>query len=433
MSWETQLTVDGLLLGLWHNHAPSNPSLLFTRTDAVTTLADPVDEDDHPGLVWRTSAGKALRNLRASGFSWELLLSDYSQSRDYSFDLAFLQGMLSAQLPESEYSAFVKQLEQHTPADDLRLAATKALDETRALRDSWGRDQVEEAPPTPVRDGLLFYDYAGKLNVRIGADEPHEVRFVLTRAVDYFVRNHHSAPLVGWVFVMVALLHHMPPDAEVIFDVSSAVNGSPEEYAATFWDLAQAELADTARFYGSIFAGLAAATNDAARTALYGRLDVMLGSASEPMLSNVDKGRRLEELVAALLDLPDSKLPVLEKRLKHADEELDLVLRNDLDEPFWKGFGSPVVLVECKNWSSRVDINELRILETKMRDRNRIASLGIFVSLAGFTQQFLVRARDLQGQGLTIFPVTGDDIHEIIHTRQTLPQWLSDKGIRRIL
>jgi hypothetical protein len=433
MGWETQLTVDGLMVGLWHKHAPSDPALLFKRTDAVISHANPDDEDEQHAIVWRTSAAEALSNLHASGFSWEHLLSDYAQGRDYSFELAFMKGALSAQLAPAEYAAFLEQLEQHTPADDLRLVALKALDETRALHESWTRDPLGESPPTPIRDALLFYQRTEQYNFRIDRDEPRDVRAILARAADYFVRNQQSAPLVGWAFAMVALLRHTPPNAEVVFDVSSAVGGDPEVYAATFWESAQAGLADVARFYGSIFAGLAAATTDVARAARYGRLDAMLAGASELGISNIAKGMRLEELVAALLELPDSKLPVLEKRLKHADEELDLVLRNDLEEPFWKSFNSPVILVECKNWSSRVDVNELRILETKMRDRNRICSVGIFVALMGFTQPFLSRARDLQGQGLTIFPVDGDDVRNIIQTKQTVPLWLSDKGLRRIL
>lgn len=159
----------------------------------------------------------------------------------------------------------------------------------------------------------------------------------------------------------------------------------------------------------------------------------MLSVACEAGVTKQERGRRLEALVAALLEIPDTGLAVLEKRLKHADEELDLVLRNELQEPFWRNFNSPLVLVECKNWSSRVDINELRVLESKMRDRGSLCSVGVFVALGGFSKPFSQRVRELQVQGLTIFPLERSDIEEIIHQRLTIAQWLRQNGLRKIL
>lgn len=438
MGWESGLNIDGNLVGIWRKHVPDLPALLFHATDVVITPhAADAHEDDHDSVVWTTTAAKAMENLTSSGFSWAHLLRDYAESRDFSLKVVFLQCALRASMGNAEYDALIATLNAHDPAEDLRLLGLTLITEMRALTASWSADLLQEHPPTPIRDLLLFHNGEDSPLIDVGEDLPSDVRLILTRAADYFVRSTHSAPLVGWAFTVVELLQHTDPSVIVEFDISG---GLPEsschsstEYAEQYWKSARSALADTARFYGSVFAGLATATTDFARAAQYGRLETLLADAEAPDINNIQKGHRLEELVAALLELPDTRLPVLEKRLKHADEELDLVLRNDLEGAFWRSFTSPLLLVECKNWSSRVDINELRVLETKMRDRHRLCSVGLFVALNGFSRPFLDRCRELQLQGLTVFPIDGADIREILTLKQTLPQWLSDNGLRRIL
>ena|GEM_PF-3731530 len=72
MGWETYLEIDRALLEISYSHAPSAPTLLFRRSDA--------DLSDN-AVVWVTSARAALQNLRAAGFTWELVLEEYTSSR----------------------------------------------------------------------------------------------------------------------------------------------------------------------------------------------------------------------------------------------------------------------------------------------------------------------------------------------------------------
>jgi len=426
MGWETYLEIDRALLEISYSHAPSAPTLLFRRSD--------VDLSDD-AVVWVTSARAALQNLRAAGFTWELVLEEYTSSRDFSIEAAMFRGYFEGGHSREERADFLASVDQSSPEADLKLVAKTALDEANAQRDGLVADPLGDLPNREVLDRLLVTEGTSGLTEWC-PEKPVVIRYLLVRAADYFVRSRSAAPLVGWAFAMVALLHHAPPDAEVIFNISQAAEASGDDaqaYAEQFWNDAQSSLCQNAEFYGRIFEGIASATGDLARSIQFGRLETMLSGARDREVDKQERGRRLEALVAALLDIPGTGLALLEKRLKHADEELDLVLRNDLQEPFWRNFNSPLVLVECKNWTSRVDINELRVLETKMRDRGRLCNVGIFVSLSGFSKPFVQRVRELQQQGLTIFLVERCDIEELLRQRMTLALWLCQNGLRRIL
>ena len=346
-----------------------------------------------------------------------------------------LRGYFEGGHTQAARADFLAGVNQSSPEADLKLVATTALDEASAQRDVLVADPLGDLPNRDVLDRLFVTEGTSGL-MDWCPEQPIVTRYLLLRAADYFVRSRAAAPLVGWAFAMVALLHHAPPDAEIVFNISQAAEASGDDahaYAEQFWNDAQSSLCQNAEFYGRIFQGIASATGDLARSIQFGRLETMLSSARDRDVDKQERGRRLEALVAALLDIPDTGLALLEKRLKHADEELDLVLRNDLQEPFWRNFNSPLVLVECKNWTSRVDINELRVLETKMRDRGRLCNVGIFVSLSGFSKPFVQRVRELQQQGLTVFPVEQRDIEELLRQRLSLALWLCHNGLRRIL
>src|SRR5262249_42003662 len=60
------------------------------------------------------------------------------------------------------------------------------------------------------------------------------------------------------------------------------------------------------------------------------------------------KGKALEELVAALFDSVEGFM-VVERNSHTANEEIDLVIRNESRDPVWQREGS-LILVECKNW-----------------------------------------------------------------------------------
>lgn len=126
-------------------------------------------------------------------------------------------------------------------------------------------------------------------------------------------------------------------------------------------------------------------------------------------------------------------LTVIEKNFRTTEEEIDLLLSNNLREPFWASQGSPLMLIECKNWKKKVGVPELRVFESKLRDRGALCRIGIFVSLSGFAKTFLERLKTFQADGGIIFAVDGDDLAQIVNSKQKMTDWLRESGLKRAL
>jgi Holliday junction resolvase-like predicted endonuclease len=93
------------------------------------------------------------------------------------------------------------------------------------------------------------------------------------------------------------------------------------------------------------------------------------------------KGSMLEELVAKILSNIEGFS--IQKRVRTETEEIDLVIRNQSEDITWSK-ESPLILVECKNWSSKIGKNEYVLFREKLKNRNSRAKVGILVSWNGF-------------------------------------------------
>lgn len=82
--------------------------------------------------------------------------------------------------------------------------------------------------------------------------------------------------------------------------------------------------------------------------------------------TSAEKGRSLERLAECFVDL-FSGLEVVGKNIRIEAEELDLVVKNEIEKIFWQRLGAPII-IECKNWSRPVGAPEIRDLVQKMRE-----------------------------------------------------------------
>lgn len=137
--------------------------------------------------------------------------------------------------------------------------------------------------------------------------------------------------------------------------------------------------------------------------------------------SNI-KGRLLEELMHKFFSFVDG-FEIIE-RLKTETEEIDLVILNKSAIPIWQKESS-LILVECKNWSSKCGKNELVIFKEKIANRKGRAKIGFFVSWNGFAGTFTKEdLRSSQGD-ILIVPVTGKDVVEAINSsiEKNIEKW----------
>jgi hypothetical protein len=99
--------------------------------------------------------------------------------------------------------------------------------------------------------------------------------------------------------------------------------------------------------------------------------------------STTEQGKALEDLICYLFGLVPGIAVTHRNAMNIFDtEEIDVALWND-GAPGGFSFLPNIILVECKNWSSRVSSSEVSWFITKLR--NRGLDVGILVSTRGIT------------------------------------------------
>jgi len=119
------------------------------------------------------------------------------------------------------------------------------------------------------------------------------------------------------------------------------------------------------------------------------------------------KGRVLEELACRLFEtVPGFQVA---GRVRTATEEIDIRVVNNSDDPIWKKEG-PIILAECKNWSSKVGKDEFVLFKEKMNNRRQRCSCGFLISWNGFAETINKESlRGSRGESLIIL-VSGADM-----------------------
>jgi len=145
-------------------------------------------------------------------------------------------------------------------------------------------------------------------------------------------------------------------------------------------------------------------------------------------LSSSDKGRLLEDFSVALFE---RIFKVAARDLRTATEELDVVLEFQGGDSIWAQ--TPTILVECKNWSSKVPQKEVSALTAKARLDS--FDLAFILSVSGFTQDARMQARDYnlaeRSQRRLLVLIEGSDVEHFLSddSDQTTDDFL--KSLRR--
>lgn len=102
-----------------------------------------------------------------------------------------------------------------------------------------------------------------------------------------------------------------------------------------------------------------------------------------------------------------------ETRLFNELEELDVVVPNESQDPFWRNEGT-YLLAECKNWSGAVGVDQLTRFVWKVQHRYDRVKLGFLVAPGGFAatvHQELLSPRD---KGPLVLLLDRDDVEALL-------------------
>lgn len=119
--------------------------------------------------------------------------------------------------------------------------------------------------------------------------------------------------------------------------------------------------------------------------------------------TNVEKGKTLENFTKTLFDFINGFM-FIKANVRLEVEEIDLIFANSVFLPW----GDPLV-IECKNWSSKVGKNEIVLFKDKLKTLD--AKTGILIVMSGITggdeyHDARGAIRDAMREGKHIVPIT---------------------------
>jgi dCTP deaminase len=127
------------------------------------------------------------------------------------------------------------------------------------------------------------------------------------------------------------------------------------------------------------------------------------------------KGRLLEDLIENLLSQIRG-IKTIKKNARLKSEEIDIIVQNNVDDTFWKTLGNPLV-VECKNWSSKVGTDEIGNLVVKMNALSPDVKTGILVAVNGISgnsyRDAQLRRREYRQKGIYIVVIERTDLERV--------------------
>lgn len=140
-----------------------------------------------------------------------------------------------------------------------------------------------------------------------------------------------------------------------------------------------------------------------------------------------EKGKNLEKIAEFILKI-DQNFEVMDIDRRTASEEIDIVISNLGRTGFYSQIGSPMILMECKNWSSKVDAKTIRDFVGKVRNRPKpFCSIGILLTASGITRDAKKELLRYSGQNFIIVTVEEKDIKLMISKKQSFSEMLEDR------
>lgn len=134
------------------------------------------------------------------------------------------------------------------------------------------------------------------------------------------------------------------------------------------------------------------------------------------------KGEKFEHFISLMFQSIGFK-QVLKRVKDKSLNEVDLIIRNDIDDNFISKFGK-YILVECKNKPKKgVDKNDFIVFNNKLKNTNGLADLGIIATTGYITRNTYLEAIRESGDIRKILFLSNPEIERLIKTNDKLSQF----------
>lgn len=445
----------GEIVFKWRYQVPTFITFLFSEDDIFIKREElePAPEDEEPVEIdpdelnlqeacFRTTVAAAKSVLDGYGYTLDFFAGIYDSFRPDLQEAVrdLLDDQLGARaecvLTEAQLRSEIQA--RLTAPPDTALGDLKAF--TSFLREAIARDYDEMEPfvDEVVRDrgpGHEPWRESARSYVRFRWDKLADFESLQMLAIDRADRMPASIlrPLalfdegymslfpevVSLVYVRL-LLDATADDAAVELDVKQVVE-TERDVRSMHSDLAH-ELLLKVDVYERVFRALSEREEDVqdryARTQVRNALED-LGRATDAQ----SKGEALESLMASAFSIKP-QLQVVERNYSTGDEEIDLIVKNNVARPFWHGLNSPLLLVECKNWTDPVGAPEIRNFEIKLQNHAPMTRIGLLVAPGGFTGPVDDAIKRSSRDPYAMVLATGADLERLAHGGETVLDWL---------
>jgi len=421
----------------------------FFKKDHYFFKKDAEDPDYYREVGYRTTCGEALALLQSYGYTIEF----FSQVYEFFYQdlVAELKVWLGRQIgkqiaegvdPDSEIDRLVT---EYISLHSSKSKTQELLDFVDHIRSLFSSDFI--VPPfnrphrygPSVQEAAEYFSSISKYGV-IAVDELRDYVFAHYQLFpqwilmiwilfdpNYFYAYDEYPEITEFMYIRL-LLEASSPKEEFKLEVSEIINDDlqenedPEEYLQSLhFDLSQ-NIIRKIGLYNRVFQALFKNEDDLRNQYVKVRCRDLLYSC-EQAVSNNEKGRVLEDLTEVLFT-SNNYLALVDKRVSTGDEEIDLVIQNNINRPFWIAFHSPLFFVECKNWKNSASAADLRNFEGKLRNHSKLAKIGFFVCLGGFTSEVFSELKRMSRDTQHIVLITKDDIVEYISSNIDFFEWL---------
>jgi Restriction endonuclease/HEPN/Toprim N-terminal domain 1 len=438
----SQLTI-GKLVFEWKYHVPTFLTFLFQESDFFSEPEelDPDNDEYYDRAGYRTTVAAAKEALDRYGYTVEFFAEIYESFRP-DLDAALREelddefgGAADGELTDEQVHAKV--------AAHLAKGSGSGLDDLRAFT-AFLREAIEkDLQMEPLLDDYVYERGAGLPPGRHPVKEFSRYRATdladfeslqvillnrttrlppgVVRAAMLFEESwlYYFPEVVSLIYTRL-VLDAVTDDAIVELDMAQVVDR--EEALRSMHSSLALDLLLKVDVYQRVFRALSDREEHVqdrfARTTAANALATLRRAEGSQA-----KGEALEELMAAVFSI-SPQLQVVERKYSTGDEEIDLVVKNNVDRPFWQGLGSPLLFVECKNWAKPVGAPEIRNFEGKLQNHAPLARVGILVAPGGFTSEVSNAIRRSSRDQYTLALVRGEDLIGLTRGSRSVLDWL---------
>ncbi|MFI7632298.1 restriction endonuclease [Microbispora rosea] len=407
----TKLTI-GKFGFRWLNHIPTFLTFLFAENEVF------VDQlPQRTKLGYRTNGAAARDVLDGHGYTIEFLAGIYDTFRS-NLD-AIARAAVAKALVEADSVDIDEEAMQHRIDDHFSASAASSLEDMKTFR-CFLREMISEGIPRI----LMWMDNAGISELEMLAISPsEETPVAVLRLAGLFREYSWDYPEVVTLIHLRLILDAVPDDTIVELDLSDMAKGEAEVRSLHI-DLAT-QLLHKVDAYQRMFRVLSDRESDLqdryARTQIRNALTDLDNYAG----GHKSKGDVLEELMAAAFSIKPH-LQVVQTNYRTGDEEIDLIVKNNVDRPFWQNLNSSLIFVECKNWSKPVGAIEIRNFEIKLQNHAPLVRVGILVAPNGFTKEVSKAVMRSSRDPYIMVLVDRADLDRLVQAGRTVLDWLED-------